>query len=183
MAYHSDVVCDVQFGSCDMAKCPLKNTSGARGNAPVCRDEKDIIDDILYYYKPNVFFSTYDIENPVDRTYVYGTLYLAECLKVCGNCKTEKEAGKQLYTMAVSNFDLPGDTGFPLNQFFKAPSGRDSGELKTYLTQFRQELGQRLIAKVYDGQNGDGPSKWWICFNKNGRTFMNKTLVAPGRRY
>merc|ERR1712110_1003987 len=180
MAYHSDLKEDRSFGTCNMAWLPLKNTAQTRGNAPEIRDqnEKDIIDDILYYFKPNVFFATYDIKSDVDRTFVYGTLYMAECLKALSRCQNADAARKQMYSMAVSSFDLPGDPGFPLNGYYKTPRGGDGQNLRTYLTQLRQELGHRLVPLVYDGSNGDGPSKWWLCFNK--QKFMNKALVAPG---
>ena len=83
MAYHSEIQCERTFNSCNMAWCPLKNPNNIRGNAPAADEgERDIVDEILYYYRPNVFFASYDIESPVDRTYVYGSLYAQECLKV-----------------------------------------------------------------------------------------------------
>jgi actin related protein 2/3 complex subunit 3 len=45
--------------------------------------------------------------------------------------------------------------------------------LRQYLSQFRQEVAQRLIARVY-ADNPAAPSKWWISFKK--RLFMNKSL-------
>lgn len=45
--------------------------------------------------------------------------------------------------------------------------------MRTYLTQFRQELAYRLLSHVYATEK-DHPSKWWTCFSK--RRFMNKAL-------
>jgi len=50
------------------------------------------------------------------------------------------------------------------------PPGADL--CRGYLRQVREELGKRLVAKVYD-ENGQ-PSKFWLVFAK--RKFMNKTL-------
>ena len=36
----------------------------------------------------------------------------------------KKDAEKQLQTLAVSSFSIPGDTAFPLNEFYAKPSGR-----------------------------------------------------------
>ena len=45
-----------------------------------------------------------------------------------GKCQSKNEGSSQLQTLAVSNFDLPGDPKFPLNAFYEKPSGRgDAG--------------------------------------------------------
>ena len=43
---------------------------------------------------------------------------------------------------------------------------------RSYLKQVREEMGRRLVSKVYD-ENGQ-PSKFWLVFAK--RKFMNKAL-------
>jgi actin related protein 2/3 complex, subunit 3 len=72
-----------------------------------------------------------------------------------------------------TNFAIPGDAGFPLNQAFEAPHDRnDAEQLRNYIMQMRQELAQRLLNRVY--ADGNVPSKWWLSFTK--RKFMNKAL-------
>ena len=72
-----------------------------------------------------------------------------------------------------TNFAIPGDAGFPLNQAFEAPHDRnDAEQLRNYIMQMRQELAQRLLNRVYG--DGNVPSKWWLSFTK--RKFMNKAL-------
>lgn len=155
----------------------MKNPNNIRGNAPSLPEgENDIIDDIIYYFRPNVFFASYAIDNNVDRTYVYGTLYLAECLKKIARCKTKKDASKEMFNMAVQNVarEMPGDPHFPLRVFFSEPnSSKDKNDLTTYLTQMRQEIGSRIIEKCFDDETS-GPSKWWMMFNKY--KFINKVL-------
>jgi actin related protein 2/3 complex, subunit 3 len=69
---------------------------------------------------------------------------------------------------------VPGDAGFPLNQAFEAPRDRAEAEqLRQYLSQVRQELALRLLARVYAG-GAQAPSKWWLAFTK--RKFMGKSL-------
>ena len=65
------------------------------------------------------------------------------------------------------------DPGFALGSFFPAPASQQEAELcRSYLKQLREEIGRRLVAKVYDA---DGqPSKFWTVFAK--RKFMNKAL-------
>jgi actin related protein 2/3 complex subunit 3 len=57
---------------------------------------------------------------------------------------------------------------------FNAPANRNEAEaLKQYLSQVRQELAQRLLARIFE-DGTDKPSKWWLSFNK--RKFMGKSL-------
>ena len=44
--------------------------------------------------------------------------------------QTKHDGASQLQTLAVSNFDIPGDPKFPLNPFYEKPGGRaDAGEM------------------------------------------------------
>ena len=52
----------------------------------------------------------------------------------------------------------------------------DPSLFRKYVTQLRQEIGNRLVDRVFDPNlTSDGkPSKWWICFSK--RKFMKVDL-------
>lgn len=50
--------------------------------------------------------------------------------------------------------------------------------LRQYLTQIRQETGNRLIEKVFGTADGK-PSKWWTCFAK--KKFMEHSLSGFGQ--
>lgn len=78
-----------------------------------------------------------------------------------------------LTNTALDSFSIPGDAGFPLNQAFEPPSNRQDAEtLRQYLSQVRQELAIRLLARLY--ADGETPSKWWLSFSR--RKFMGKSL-------
>ena len=81
------------------------------------------------------------------------------------NYAHNREAQKEVQNISLdTNFSIPGDPGFPLNQMFEAPHNRQDAEiLKQYLMQVRQELAQRLLARIYEGGQ-DAPSKWWLSF-------------------
>jgi actin related protein 2/3 complex subunit 3 len=73
-----------------------------------------------------------------------------------------------------TNFSIPGDASFPLNQAFEAPADRNQAEvLRQYIMQMRQELATRLLNRLYADGTGV-PSKWWLSFTK--RKFMGKAL-------
>jgi len=161
-----------------LAVYPLRQTvkGTTRGVAPVTNQD-DIIDLTLDLFKANIFFKSYDVETDEDRVLVYLTLYAVECLKKMQKTPNKERALQDMYSFALQQFSLPGDTGFPLNAFFIKPNRNETDELKLYMTQLRQEAGARLVERVFDpnlSQDGK-PSKWWTCFAK--RKFLNQTLA------
>jgi len=155
------------FGN--IAVLPIKVTTKATGRGPApTTDEEDIVDQTLYYFKSNILFKSYDMENDVDRVLVYLTLYIIECLKKLQKSPSLDKAQQDMYSMAIEKFSLPGEADFPLNGFFKKPSRSEEDELKKYLTQLRHETGARLANLVFDPKlSTDGkPSKWWTCWAK-----------------
>uniref|UniRef100_A0A2I3FR63 Actin-related protein 2/3 complex subunit 3 n=1 Tax=Nomascus leucogenys TaxID=61853 RepID=A0A2I3FR63_NOMLE len=126
-----------------------------KGPAP--RETKDT--DIAH-----VFFKNYEIKNEADRTLIYISLYISECLKKLQKCNSKSQGEKEMYTLGITSFPIPGDPGFPLNAIYTKP--------------LRQETGLRLCEEVFDPQN-DKPSKWWTCFVK--RQFVNKSLSGTGQ--
>jgi actin related protein 2/3 complex subunit 3 len=81
---------------------------------------------------------------------------------------TRRDAEKAVMNVALdTNFAIPGDASFPLNQAFEAPKERNEAEImRQYIMQMRQELAARLIARVY--ADGDSPNKV-----RNPSTFLN----------
>lgn len=78
---------------------------------------------------------------------------------------SRSEAEKALNVVALdSNFSIPGDATFPLNQAFEQPRDRNEAEMmRGYLMQVRQELAARLLDRVFDGS--ETPSK--VSFHHN----------------
>ncbi|KAB0369300.1 hypothetical protein FD755_019305, partial [Muntiacus reevesi] len=119
-----------------------------------------VVDEALYYFKAKVFFKNYEIKNEADRTLIYITLYISECLKKLQKCNSKSQGDKEMYILGITDFPIPGEPGFPLNAIYAKPANR----------KMKQETGLRLCEKVFDPQN-DNPSKWWACLVK--RQFMN----------
>jgi len=71
-------------------------------------EEMDIIDESLFYFKPNVFFKSYEIQSNSDRVLIYLTLYITECLKRLQRLNTKEQALAEMYSLAISRFDIPG---------------------------------------------------------------------------
>ncbi|KAF1985952.1 ARP2/3 complex, 21 kDa p21-Arc subunit [Aulographum hederae CBS 113979] len=134
----------------------------------------DPLDEVLQLFRANAFFRNFEIKGPADRVLIYGILYVSELLTKIKPSMGRRDAEKAIMNTALdTNFAVPGDAGFPLNQAFEAPKDRQDAEtLRQYIMQMRQELGQRLLARVYS--EGDKPSKWWLSFTK--RKFMGKSL-------
>lgn len=173
-AYHSQIK-DYSQSVGNLAILPLRTQY--RGPAPSSNIEQDIIDESLYFFKANVFFRTYEVKSEVDRILIYITLYITECLKKLQKCSNKNQGIQEMYTLAISKFDIPGEAGFPLNSVYAKPSSSTEADLmRQYLQQVRQETGLRICDKVF-GEDGK-PSKWWLCFAK--KKFMDKSLSAPG---
>ncbi|CEN60672.1 actin-related protein 2/3 complex subunit 3 [Aspergillus pseudodeflectus] len=133
----------------------------------------DCVDEILSLFRANVLFRNFEINGPADRMLIYGTLFITECLGKVKPAMTVREAEKALTNVALDNFAIPGDVSFPLNQAFEPPRDRQDAEtLRSYLSQVRQEIAIRLLARLYPG--GVGPSKFWLSFTK--RKFMGKSF-------
>ncbi|KAG7284653.1 hypothetical protein NEMBOFW57_009261 [Staphylotrichum longicolle] len=135
----------------------------------------DVLDEVLALFRANTFFRNFEIQGPADRLLVYGIWFVSDCLAKIKPNATLREATKEVQNLALDlNFAIPGDPAWPLNQMYEPPRDRQDAEvLRQYMSQVRQELAARLLARVYD--EGDAkPSKWWLSFTK--RKFMGKGL-------
>ena len=103
--------------------------------------EDDVIDEAFKYYRANVFFKHFKINNPADRVFIYITLYIQACIQASQKSANSDEAKRALTTLAVGNFSMPGDPRFPINAMFSAPgSSAESEQLRHYLQQIRNEV-------------------------------------------
>ncbi|KAI8578967.1 hypothetical protein K450DRAFT_244352 [Umbelopsis ramanniana AG] len=170
-AYHS------QFNDGDFQSIgnffilPIKTK--VRGNAPMADPStEDIIDEALNLFRANCLFRNFEIKGNADRVLIYLILFISECLGKLAKSPSQGDAVKQLSTLAVTNFAIPGDATFPLNAMYSHPPDRgQADQLRIYIQQLRQEMAVRLVDRVYvDGK----PSKWWMCFQK--RKFMGLSL-------
>ena len=157
------------------ALLPIKTKYKGPAYPPSDISQPDIIDECLDLFRANSFFRNFTIDGPTDRLLIYGILFISDCLtKLSSKPTPRSEAVKVLNTLALDQFSIPGDGSFPLNSIYAPPASRNDGELlRSYLTQFRQELAQRTIERVYT--DPARPSKYWLAFTK--RKFMNKTLT------
>lgn len=98
----------------------------------IVEGDLDIVDEALAYFKANVFFKTYEIHSDADRVLIYLTLYISECLKKLQRCQSAEQGLQEMYSLAISRFDIPGDPGFPLNSVYqRATSANDAGNHKS----------------------------------------------------
>jgi len=159
---------------CGCAVLPIKTT--CRGPAPACPEgTDDILDEILGVFKANVLFKQFEVKGPADRVLIYMTLYITQCLTKLTACQTKADGVRALTSMAHETFRIPGESGFPLGSFFPEAANPQEADLcRSYFKQMREEMGRRIISKVY-AQSDAEPSKFWLVFSK--RKFMNKSLT------
>lgn len=145
-----------------------------RGPSFPTQSDYDIIDEVLDLFRANSFFKNFEIKGPADRTLIYGILFISSLLNSLNSRIDEHELVRVLNNLALDQFSIPGDVGFPLNSLYLPPATRlDAELLRGYLQQFRQELSTRLIQRIY-ADDKSKPSKYWLAFQK--KRFMNKSL-------
>lgn len=120
----------------------------------------DPLDEILSLFRANTFFRNFEVKGPADRVLIYGILFVSEALSKIKPGTSRRDAEKAVNNIALdTNFAIPGDAGFPLNQAFEPPRDRNEAEvLRQYIMQMRQELARRLLDRVYMDGTG-APSK------------------------
>lgn len=81
----------------------------------------------MNFFRVNCLFRNYEIKGNGDRVLIYLTLFISECLTKLNKTPNmnKAEAMKSLTTLALQNFSLPGDPGFPLSSMFSKP--QDTG--------------------------------------------------------
>ncbi|TVY34330.1 Actin-related protein 2/3 complex subunit, partial [Lachnellula subtilissima] len=142
---------------------PLDSSLAPHESPEPDSESYDALDEVLSLFRANTFFRNFEIQGPADRLLIYGILWVSECLGKVKPSYSAREAQKEVQNIALdTNFSIPGEPGFPLNQMFAGPENRQEAEtLRQYLGQVRQELAQRLLARMYEG-GAERPSKWWL---------------------
>lgn len=174
-AYHSTFLAEEDANARiigNMAVLPIKTQF--RGPAIPCMEEYDIIDEVLDLFRANTFFKNFEIKGAADRVLIYGILFVSQSLNTLAPNTTQNNAVRLLTNLALDDFAIPGDAGFPLNAVYLPPATKnDAVFLRQYLSQFRQELASRLIQRLYQN-DPEKPSKFWLAFSR--KKFMNKAL-------
>lgn len=171
-AYHSTFLGESERTVGNIVLLPIHTTY--RGPSYPPTQEYDIIEETLDLFRANSFFKNFDIKGPADRLLIYGILFASDCLSKLSPKINYREGVRVLNNLALDSFSLPGDVGFPMNALYQAPGSRNDADLlRSYLQQFRQELADRLLKRVY-ADDESVPSKHWLAFTR--RRFMNRSL-------
>uniref|UniRef100_A0A2I3TB42 Actin-related protein 2/3 complex subunit 3 n=1 Tax=Pan troglodytes TaxID=9598 RepID=A0A2I3TB42_PANTR len=162
-AYHSSLMDPDTELIGNMALLPIR--SQFKGPAPRETKDTDTVDE----FKANVFFKNYEVKNEADRTLIY-------CLKELQKCNSKSQGEKEMYTLGITNFPIPGEPGFPLNAMYPKPANKQEDEvMRAYLQHPRQETGLRLCEKVFDPQN-DKRCKWWTWGQRQSQRRVINTI-------
>nr|CCC93613.1 putative ARP2/3 complex subunit [Trypanosoma congolense IL3000] len=163
---------------------PLRRTSTFTPDGPSQRmdevvdasqgdEQQDIVDEALYFLKPNLLRRVFPIKGAGDRVILYITHYLYDCLKMLVGVKRE-DAQSLLLEYATGVIAVPGDEESRLGLFFPSGSSAEREEWMLYARQLRAEASSRLIEKVFMFAEEDGTgNKFWMVFAK--RPFLLNT--------
>lgn len=164
-AYHSAFNDGAGTEVCGLAILPLRGK--VRGPAPVQHtDEEDIIDESIRLFRANVLFKNFEVKGAADRTLLYLTIFIHQCLKKVERLTNKADALRTLSALASGSHILPGEPGWPLSGFIPVPKpGQETEVLKNYLRQLREATALRLVDRVFDDAQ-PGQAKWWLQFAK-----------------
>jgi len=59
------------------------------------KEDLDIVDEALLFFRANVLFQQFDIQGPADIVIVYLTAWIADCLRLLEKEKNRDEAKKK----------------------------------------------------------------------------------------
>ena len=77
----------------------------------------DILDEVLALFRANTFFRNFEIQGPADRVLIYGIWFVSDCLGKIKPGADMRQATKDVMNLALdTNFAIPGDPAWPLNQ-------------------------------------------------------------------
>ena len=81
--------------------------------------------------------------------YVTNVFPFQDCLKKLQKCSSKSQGQSEMYSLAISRFDIPGEAGFPLNGVYGRPRTPEEADiLRQYFLQLRHETGNRLCDRV-----------------------------------
>lgn len=107
---------------------------------------------------------------PADRTLVYLTLHIAQCLKRLEKAGNKASAGKLMFDLAKEKFPIPGESTWPLGGHILKPTGRkEETTCRDFMKQLREETCNRMVEVLYR-HSDDAPDKFWMGFSR--RKFM-----------
>lgn len=129
------------------------------------------------------FISFYPDQSGIDRLLIYITLYITECLKKLQKCTNKAQAQQDLYSLAISRFDIPGDAGFPLNSVYPKPTSPNEAGTYQMIRTIRSDstaniamlminklICFRFIASIFNANSPrDGQSFNWESVHHAGR--------------
>lgn len=136
-------------------------------------EPQDVLDEVIYYFKSNMFFRTFRMKGAGDRLILFLTHYMHTLIKRLVGVPQEK-AKAVVVDLQTSYSVLPTDSSFPFSAFYSsalkggtAPSAEDAERFLEYSRQLRYELGMRVLERVFQFPESDGTgSKYWLMFAK-----------------
>lgn len=155
-----------------------EGADAATAKPAAAEKELDIIDETFRVFKSNMLFKSFEIEGPADNSLIYITLYIQQCLLRVQKLKlmTKDAVEKQFFTLSQEKFAAPGDDDFAMGSFFaKAKDATKEKQMWVdYMKQLREEVGIRLVKKLFTEATQTEPNKFWMQFAK--KKFLNKAI-------
>ena len=133
----------------------------------------DIVDEAIYHMRTNIFMREFPAKTGADRLVIYLTFYGMKCLKFIAKNKDRAKCQTEFDAWNLKPFPVPGDGSFIISSYVTQPDEKEKPQLTEYFKKLRIEMGNRLLAKVFE-VDPKVPDKWWICFSN--KKFLDKEM-------
>lgn len=108
---------------------------------------------------------------PSEKTLVYITRFIGECLRLLAGCPTPSEGKLAVQRLALAPVALPEERGFALDGILSAPETRSEADsVRAYLAQVQAEVSLRLLSMFYNARGTQSPL-WLAVANKSRKFF------------
>lgn len=129
-----------------------------------CSDQVDIIDESIFYFRANSFFSNFKLESDGDKVLVYISVFISKCLNSWNDHKSDLKKCKEI----MNNLITECEWGFTLkNHFlnsFLTNTPEEAVELVKYLKTVREQTAFRLYYLLFESPGCELDLKYWFGF-------------------
>lgn len=168
-AYHSVFTNNYSQKACEFPLCEFKSNKKPNMDVKFLKsidNTFDIIDEAIIYFRGNVLFKSYAINNDTDKVIIYLTVFISKCLETVYNNQTNLKKAKEMLVSLVSEaeFSTTNKTHF-LNNILTINNSQVP-DLQKYLKSIRQETVNRLITLWLEGEDSNVHLKHWFSYSK-----------------
>ena len=165
--YHSNFKKTEYKKACNLSLIPILNKKEPCMDLKLikeCSEQVDIIDESIFYFRPNSFFNNFKLESDGDKILVYTSVFIAKCLNSLNDHRSDLKKCKEI----LNNLVAECEWGFSLKTHFLnsfLTNIQDEAiELSKYLKLVREQTASRLFYLLFESPGCELDVKYWFGF-------------------